>query len=228
MILYPSSAIRYKLIDGLVVILHLSNTSYYILDEVASAMWQACTESACGEATLHHLADDFEIEPVRLKADFESFKRNCIEKGFLVTARDDPDKTQIPTIHVAFPIWHAWVCIIRTAISLRWWGFDVAYSNCARLARSCDQRDSNQTLTRAIRTFLLAENFALSTRAPDDCLLRSLALFRFLRNMGFPVEHCIGVQRFPFRAHAWVEYRGQTLLDADRRAQFTTLAWIKA
>src|SRR5437868_3102241 len=112
MILYPSSAIRHKVIDGLVVILHLSNSSYYILNEVASAMWQTCTDSACGEAPLHHLADDFEIAPIRLKADFESFKRNCIENGILVTARDDTDITRIPTIHVGFPICHAWVCII--------------------------------------------------------------------------------------------------------------------
>jgi hypothetical protein len=164
----------------------------------------------------------------RLKADFESFKRNCIENGFLVTARDDTDITEIPPIYVGFPISHAWVRIIRTAISLRWGGFGVAYLNCARLARFCDQRNSNQTLARALRAFLFAENFALSKRAPNDCLLRSLALFRFLRNMGFPVEHCIGVQRFPFRAHAWVEYLGQVLLDADRRPQFTILARIEA
>jgi len=226
--LHSSATIRHKLIDGLVVILNLKSGSYYILDEVASVIWQAYIENACDEDVLSRLADVFDAEPARMKADFDSFKRNCIEKGFLVTTGSNPDIAQARFVRVTFPVWHAWCCIVRAAMSLRWRGFEVTYSDTAGLVVSCETKDVDHILSAALRAFLLAENFAPLRRAPKDCLPRSLALFRFLRNMGIPVEHCIGVDRYPFHAHAWVEYRGEVLLDADRRAQFTTLARIEA
>ena len=40
------------------------------------------------------------------------------------------------------------------------------------------------------------------------CLEQSLALYVLLRRRGVPVELRIGVQAFPFSAHAWLELRG--------------------
>jgi hypothetical protein len=45
------------------------------------------------------------------------------------------------------------------------------------------------------------------------CLERSLTLWYVLRSRGVPVELCLGVQKFPFAAHAWVAYRGTPLND---------------
>ena len=175
--LHPSPAIRYQLIDGLVVILHLKGGSFYILDDVASVIWHACTENACDEAALRRLANAFEAEPERLKLDFDSFKHSCIEKGFLVTTGSNPDRAQARLARVTFPILHAWVCIVRTAISLRWRGFEATYSDCASLVGSCQPKGIDQFLPGALRAFLLAENFAPLKHAPNDCLPRSLALF---------------------------------------------------
>ena len=226
--LHPSPAIRCRSIDGLIVILSLQSGSYYILDEAATALWQACTQDGYEEAALDHLARRFEVEPGRLKTDFASFKRECVEKGFLVPTGWARPTEKIPSTRVVIPVWHAWLCIIRTAISLRWRGFGSTYANYARLANCRERTDVDRILPRALRAFLVAENFAISSRAPRDCLRRSLALFRFLRNMRVPVEHCIGIERYPFHAHAWVEHRGEVLLDIDRRAQFVTLARIAA
>ena len=68
-----------------------------------------------------------------------------------------------------------------------------------------------------------AENFFVVRRAPDDCLVRSLSLYRFLREAGSRAEHVIGVRRFPFQAHAWVECAGEVLMDT-RAPYFTPLA----
>jgi hypothetical protein len=84
-------------------------------------------------------------------------------------------------------------------------------------------------LTRAIAAFSRAENFFHLRRAPQDCLPRSLALFGFLRQLGLGAEHVIGVQLFPFLAHAWVEYRGHVVHDdPENPRRFTAIAKIAA
>jgi hypothetical protein len=45
------------------------------------------------------------------------------------------------------------------------------------------------------------------------CLQRSAATTRLLRECGIPAEMVIGVQQWPFRAHAWVEVQGQIVND---------------
>lgn len=44
-----------------------------------------------------------------------------------------------------------------------------------------------------------------------DCLPRAMAVHLLLRYRGVPATLCIGVKRFPFAAHAWVECEGRVL-----------------
>ena len=46
-----------------------------------------------------------------------------------------------------------------------------------------------------------------------DCLPRALTIFVLLRRQGVPATLRIGVKRFPFGAHAWVECLGEVLDD---------------
>src|SRR5882762_10012011 len=45
------------------------------------------------------------------------------------------------------------------------------------------------------------------------CLQRSAALTCLLRAYGVPAQMVIGAQKFPFRAHAWVEVNGDVVND---------------
>ncbi|MCI0724258.1 MAG: lasso peptide biosynthesis B2 protein [Acidobacteria bacterium] len=45
------------------------------------------------------------------------------------------------------------------------------------------------------------------------CLQRSAAATCLLRRMGVPAQMVIGVQKLPFRAHAWVEVEGNVVND---------------
>ena len=57
-----------------------------------------------------------------------------------------------------------------------------------------------------------------------DCLPKSLTLFVLLKNR-LPVDLCVGVKKFPFAAHAWVEYGGRIIADAPARiALYTVLS----
>jgi hypothetical protein len=47
------------------------------------------------------------------------------------------------------------------------------------------------------------------------CLEQSLALFALLRRRGVPVELRLGVQPFPFAAHAWIEFAGRPVNEQE-------------
>lgn len=54
------------------------------------------------------------------------------------------------------------------------------------------------------------------------CLERSLVLYHYLRRAGLPIRLRLGVQAYPFAAHAWVEYAGKVLNDVPEHvAHFT-------
>jgi hypothetical protein len=119
----------------------------------------------------------------------------------------------------------AFLCIIRAAILIRYSGFPRAYrwaqSRQAPIAAASDH------LPAALKAFGVAELLLVSRLGLEDCLPRSLALFAFLREGGLPVRHCIGVKRYPFTAHAWVESDGVALLqEAGLTESFTTIATI--
>jgi hypothetical protein len=60
--------------------------------------------------------------------------------------------------------------------------------------------------------------------APDRCLLKAIALFRFLIDLDPEIVFMIGVRAAPFAAHAWVQRRNVLLDDAvDRVRLFTPI-----
>jgi transglutaminase superfamily protein len=52
-----------------------------------------------------------------------------------------------------------------------------------------------------------------------DCLPKSLTLFVLLKKK-LPVNLCIGVKKFPFAGHAWVEYQNKILGDIPGKVAF--------
>jgi hypothetical protein len=74
-----------------------------------------------------------------------------------------------------------------------------------------------------IRRLSQIENYSEVCRAVDiacvlylkevPCLQRSAAVVRLLRKRGVHAELVIGVQQWPFRAHAWAEIGGQVVND---------------
>lgn len=51
------------------------------------------------------------------------------------------------------------------------------------------------------------------------CLERSLTLYWRLRRAGVPVAYRMGVQRYPFLAHAWVEHEGVPINDVPEHVR---------
>lgn len=171
--------------------------------------------------------------PARLHADLHDFLRRCLAHGFLQEqpGLQEPGPERIHRVGPhRFLALRAWWWLARTTRSLATKGFARTYQACTRVAIPARHAgESDERLRRSVAAFATAENVFLSQRAPSDCLSRSLALFCFLRSTGVPVEHCIGVRRIPFQAHAWVEYEGRVVQDsASHSRQFAVLARIPA
>jgi hypothetical protein len=230
-ILHPTSDVRARAVDGLVVLLDLRTGAYVVLDRVASAMWQVLTSVSEHARQLAELAHRFEAPAGRLEADLEAFARECGERGFLAA---EPPAVERPGLRRraargALAL-RAWLTLLATSRSLARRGFSDTYRRYDRLPRpEPGGNDVDALVSRAERAFSRAENFFLLRSAPRDCLPRSLALFRFLLSVGVPAEHCIGVQRFPFEAHAWVECGGRAVNESSGLTRgYTELARLRS
>lgn len=223
---FPSPTIRHAEVDRLRIILDLRTETYRILDDAASVFWSILVGEADAAASFQGLTECYIVDDERLQADFAAFAERCVEEGLLQRAGAPPASgpSAAPTRlarRTRPRTMKAFICLLATKLALARHGFGATYHRYALLPIGTKSVALNSVLS----AFTRAENFFVARRAPQDCLLRSLALFRFLRSANIPAEHVIGVRRFPFNAHAWVEYNGSPLLD-DHCHGFTPLARI--
>lgn len=218
---------RHAQIDGLRVILDLDGAAYRVLDDVASAMWTVLVGERSRSDALAELSAAYDVPPAVLERDLEQFAARCAAEGLLV--EEPPSAVQrdagsellrgvqsraVPMRAVRSRIvrWH-WLAALRSLVAtnrgLARKGLRHAYERAAAVPLGAPR----VALPRAVGAFLAAEGVYVSSRGPDDCLGRSLALFAYLRAAGFAAEHVIGVRRIPFKAHAWVEHEGEVVLD---------------
>lgn len=228
--------------DGGQVILDLNSGCYLVLDALASKMWPAVLDEGAWPTVRRQICCEYEVDEHQLDRDFSAFSADCASRWSLAEIRiaaglaPSAASSERPSASMPLPSFprRAWwqrlryalracVAIYRTGRSLRREKLRDTYLRYA----SIKTRHRSLSLDDALTAFAIAEHFFLSRQAPDDCLLRSLSLYRFLREHGVPATHVIGVCRLPFQAHAWVEYGGEPLLgDRAIGGRFTPLSRI--
>ena len=225
---------RYAEVQGRVVLLNFKSEGYYVLDPVASSMWRQLALRRPSNEILRTLLGQYAVDAARLERDWDRFVNDCLQAGFLTASPPPPPlagaRCREPAPVRGFLTLRAWCSLFRASRWLAKRGFSGAYWGFAGLPRPvAPAADAQALLGRAVAAFSRAENVFHLRRAPQDCLPRSLALFGFLRRLGLGVEHVIGVQMFPFLAHAWVEHRGRVVHEDPANPQrFTTIARISA
>jgi hypothetical protein len=70
---------------------------------------------------------------------------------------------------------------------------------------------SDEVMNRTLHNILVATAFYPGR---SKCLEQSVTSFVFLRRRGFPVHIRLGVQPYPFYAHAWLELNGRPLTES--------------
>ena len=145
-----SSFIRHRLIDGNVIILDLRFGEYKILDDVATAMWEAVLVGSDERRYVEQLANSFAAVPTEVAADLEKFLHEA-EAGRLLALQ----RPAAPIIGRPLARWPrswlaagAWWSLFRTTRMLAAKGFARAY---ARLGACAKPRIDENDLPRNSR-----------------------------------------------------------------------------
>lgn len=118
----------------------------------------------------------------------------------------------------------ALITFVWIDVGFRWVGFDRTYRWLSRATRARTrpaEEISVEEAREAFRAVQQATRFYYRRRL--DCLPKALTTFRLLRLRGIPAELCLGVRKYPFSGHAWVECGGEILDDDPRRIRQYTL-----
>jgi hypothetical protein len=115
-------------------------------------------------------------------------------------------------------------CLLRVAL-VRWALKIVGYERTRqrierRIARVAVVGDGDPRIVAAIEYAVAMGAALFPGRA--QCLERSLVLYDYLRCRGIAAQMRLGVQRYPFIAHAWVEYRGEPINDVPEHVRIFT------
>ena len=101
------------------------------------------------------------------------------------------------------------VALSAVKLGLATLGFGRLFAAAGRLLRGREPAEAPETVLRETtrRVALVAAFFP----GRALCLEQSLALWMLLRRRGIEADLRLGVQPYPFGAHAWVEHRGEPL-----------------
>ena len=114
---------------------------------------------------------------------------------------------------------------VRARLKARGFAAGLAWARAAR-PRTADASLSAEDVERTAWRVAVAAAF-FPGRAV--CLEQSLALYALLRRRGVPADLRVGVQVYPFHAHAWVELDGAPLNeDAETVDTFRALPLVAA
>jgi len=229
-----SEHVRWTLLDDRAILLCLNSGRYMGLDPIATLMWQGVVAHESSAWVCAAIARRFQVNPEDVAADYDAFLATLRERGMVTT---DPSaggrQPMVPrqswkAPRLPRPLWvHAWYSLLVVSCKLRYGSFATGYQYAAQRSRQChvDTTRLTQRVQRALKSFGWAENVFLARPGLDDCLARSLSLFVFLRHVGLPAQHYIGVRGHPFTAHAWVTVEGEALLEPPEGVQrFAVLA----
>jgi Transglutaminase-like superfamily/Coenzyme PQQ synthesis protein D (PqqD) len=223
----PAHFIRQCTLEGLVVVLDLRVSQYLIFDEVASCMWTVLLSIPDRSQRVDEIVSRFNVPRSKCEHDMDEFLKSCEKRGLLCQGAAELPKAAGCRVPYRSPnVLNAWKSLYATRRSLAISGFSETYHLHLRITTPETSNGRRVgSLSAAIRAFNRAENLFSVRDAPNDCLPRSLALHRYLLSAGFDADHCIGVRRFPFGAHAWVEVARTVVCDSESFVgQFTEIA----
>ena len=103
------------------------------------------------------------------------------------------------------------ITIAATDMSLRLLGFGRTL-RVARFFGGRRQGDAAEAVRGTLKNVIMATAFYPGR---SKCLEQAVASYVLLRRMGVPVQIRLGVQPYPFYAHAWLEMDGKPLTESE-------------
>jgi hypothetical protein len=230
--LVPSPFVHSALHGGRTILLDLRRERYYGLDEVGTRVWALLKEGADVPAIVDLLGEEYDAPRERLEADVSQVLRHLAELKVITPAGTQPNSTRSAArTHGVVSLVHRGplrvpsglscsLALVGATLALRVLGLRRSLALIRRLCRRAQGAESPtpEFLASVVRKVDTAAAF-FPGRAL--CLEQSLALCLCLWRAGVPVELRLGVQPYPFAAHAWVDYLGEPVGESwDRVGKF--------
>lgn len=198
-----------------VVLLDLRSGRYFTLNDVGSRVWMLLAPGTTPSAIVETIRREYDAASSAVDMAIEQDVSQLLLR--LLAARLI---TEIPGEQPPRRAPSAWTCaalLCAIRLALRFTGLDRTRRALEfRIARTSSDFHDSQLIRDCVRSVALAAAF-FPGRAL--CLERSLTLWYLLASRGVAVELCLGVQRFPFAAHAWVSYLGEPLNDVREHVE---------
>ncbi len=113
------------------------------------------------------------------------------------------------------------LALVLVKLSLKVAGFGRTYAALTRLVgRRGSEAVTPAVLAEAVRRVALVAAFYPGRAL---CLEQSLTLWYLLRRRGIDADLRLGVQPYPFGAHAWVEHRGEPVNESPEFVRTFTI-----
>ena len=227
--LMPSPFVCCALHGDRTILLDMRRERYYSLNEVGTRVWALVASGADTPGIVARLAEEFDAPVEQIGADVGRLLRHLAQLRMLVAAEatgtappvaspphvDRPSGPLLPVSSLGSAL-----VLIAVTVGLRLLGLRRSLALASRYSRRAPAAEtpSPDLLAGVVRKVDTAAAF-FPGRAL--CLEQSLALYVCLRRAGVPVALRLGVQPYPFAAHAWVEYQGDLIGDThDRVGKF--------
>ncbi len=203
---------------------------YLTLNPVAMRVWEGLTVGQAPAAIVNRIAVEYEVPEVQVRVDVAAQLASWLAEGLI-----EPGAVRAPSVRAAHAraeygslaqeLADAGTAVVRVPSVLRC-GLMIArikwLLRIRRLegtlawvrARVADLPVARTFTLESVRTLEYAIAMAgafYPGRA--KCLEQSLTLYYLARRQGVAVRYYQGVQLYPFKAHAWVEYDGQVIND---------------
>ena len=216
--------VRWVDLGDSVIALCLKSGTFVGFNGSAREIWKALADGDSAHAIGERLHRAHGVSGAIAQADVQSFTETCRRRRLLDGGVEEAARRQThppaAARRTAPTRARALQAILTARALIRWFGFARGYAHAVAVAERFPAGRASpdaMPVARATEAFLAAEYVVPSLLGHDDCLSRSLALFRFLRCAGLPVVHRIGVRATPFAAHAWVTLDGASLLEESAR-----------
>jgi hypothetical protein len=230
------------------VLLDRANDRYVTLNDVAAEIWSRLSEGMAPDSIVEILCSHYDAPRDQVRADVYAQVAEFVRTGLIErkTMNHTPVPAEVSAARHASTTGHANRTAARRAATSLGEFRPSSYLKCAAVIAAIKFRLAMQGFDRTIRWIRrqidgvpVTEHAAMeAVRAEEcgvamaaalypgraQCLERSLALYLLLRRRGVAVRYRQGVQPFPFKAHAWIEYQGEVINDVPEHAgQFTPL-----
>lgn len=221
----PANRVATATLDERSILLDLQNERYLGLDEVGTRIWSLVRQGVPKATIVDRLEEEYDVTREQLEADVTAFLVELPAAGAEAVADVAAERTSEMGSPQRGPrerpptMLECGLILLLADFTLRIFGLRRSLGLARRLARRGVRGEPSNVSEVVADTARRVATVAAFYPRRALCLEQSLALHVLLRRRRVTADLRVGVQPFPFAAHAWVEHHGRPV---NEREDFVT------